>query len=150
MEIYRFKNQNVDEFVVGFAAAAVVSARFVVRQTQTFMLGSKCIYCYKYFSLPIELTRSFNERLKTESDVENEFDLPPVDEIPLEQAEKHPNVAETGIASVYNVSGWDENEARKAFSMTNIQYSYGGSDNWVNGKKRSLNILTILMALILR
>ncbi|EXX51603.1 hypothetical protein RirG_260490 [Rhizophagus irregularis DAOM 197198w] len=50
-------------------------------------LGSKCIYCYKYFSLPIELTRSFNERLKTESDVENEFDLPPVDEIPLEQAE---------------------------------------------------------------
>ncbi|UZO00097.1 uncharacterized protein OCT59_001351 [Rhizophagus irregularis] len=29
MEIYRFKNQNVDEFVVGFAAAAVVSARFV-------------------------------------------------------------------------------------------------------------------------
>lgn len=50
-------------------------------------LGSKCIYFYKYFSLPIELTRSFNERLQTESDVENEFDLPPVDEIPLEQAE---------------------------------------------------------------
>uniref|UniRef100_U9TGN4 Uncharacterized protein n=1 Tax=Rhizophagus irregularis (strain DAOM 181602 / DAOM 197198 / MUCL 43194) TaxID=747089 RepID=U9TGN4_RHIID len=31
MEIYRFKNQNVDEFVVGFAAAAVVSARFVAK-----------------------------------------------------------------------------------------------------------------------
>jgi hypothetical protein len=25
------------------------------------------------------------------------------------------------------VSGWDENEAREAFSMTNIQYSYGGN-----------------------
>ncbi|CAB4373667.1 unnamed protein product [Rhizophagus irregularis] len=33
------------------------------------------------------LILSFNERLQTESDVENEFDLPPVDEIPLEQAE---------------------------------------------------------------
>ena len=25
------------------------------------------------------------------------------------------------------MSGWDENEAREAFSMTNIQYSYGGN-----------------------
>ncbi len=36
-------------------------------------------------------------------------------------------MSETGFASVYNASGWDENEAREAFSMTNIQYSYGGS-----------------------
>lgn len=28
---------------------------------------------------------------------------------------------------MYNVSGWEENEAREAFSMTNIQYSYGGT-----------------------
>ena len=38
-------------------------------------------------------------------------------------------MSETGFASVYNVSGWDEDEARKAFSMTNIQYSYGGNGN---------------------
>jgi len=31
------------------------------------------------------------------------------------------------------VSGWDENEAREAFSMTNIQYSYGG-----NGTTRTI------------
>ncbi|GBC27218.1 hypothetical protein GLOIN_2v1763409 [Rhizophagus irregularis DAOM 181602=DAOM 197198] len=41
--------------------------------------------------------------------------------------QEYPNTSETGFASVYNVSGWDEEEARKAFSMTNIQYSYGGS-----------------------
>ena len=28
---------------------------------------------------------------------------------------------------MYNISGWDEDEVRKAFSMTNIQYSYGGN-----------------------
>ena len=31
------------------------------------------------------------------------------------------------------MSGWDENEAREAFSMTNIQYSYGG-----NGTTRTI------------
>ncbi|CAB4426822.1 unnamed protein product [Rhizophagus irregularis] len=41
--------------------------------------------------------------------------------------QEYPNTSETGFASIYNVSGWDENEARKAFSMTNIQYSYGGN-----------------------
>ena len=40
--------------------------------------------------------------------------------------QKYPNTSETDFASVYNVSGWDEDEARQAFSMTNIQYSYGG------------------------
>jgi hypothetical protein len=41
--------------------------------------------------------------------------------------QEYPNTSETGFASVYNVTGWDEDEARKAFSITNIQYSYGGS-----------------------
>ncbi|RGB22286.1 hypothetical protein C1646_776352 [Rhizophagus diaphanus] len=40
--------------------------------------------------------------------------------------QEYPNTSETGFASVYNVSGWDEDEMRKAFSMTNIQYSYRG------------------------
>ncbi|CAB4414123.1 unnamed protein product [Rhizophagus irregularis] len=39
----------------------------------------------------------------------------------------NPNTSETGFASIYNVSGWDENEAQKAFAMNNIQYSYGGN-----------------------
>ncbi|RGB25231.1 hypothetical protein C1646_675744 [Rhizophagus diaphanus] len=34
------------------------------------------------------------------------------------------NTSESRFASVYNVSGWDEREARKAFALTNIQYSY--------------------------
>ncbi|CAG8662781.1 5294_t:CDS:2 [Funneliformis caledonium] len=41
--------------------------------------------------------------------------------------QEYPNISETSFASVYNVSGWDEDEAQKAFSMTNIQYSYGGN-----------------------
>ena len=52
-------------------------------------LGSKCIYCYEYLSSSIDkLTRSFNERLQMESNIENEFDLPSADDISLEQAEK--------------------------------------------------------------
>ncbi|CAB5373292.1 unnamed protein product [Rhizophagus irregularis] len=52
-------------------------------------LGSKCIYCYEYLSSSIDkLTRSFNERLQMESDIENEFDIPSSDDISLEQAEK--------------------------------------------------------------
>lgn len=52
-------------------------------------LGSKCIYCYEYLSSSIDkLTRSFNERLQIESDIENEFDIPSSDDISLEQAEK--------------------------------------------------------------
>lgn len=41
--------------------------------------------------------------------------------------QEYPNTSETGFASVYNVSGWEEKDARQAFSMKNIQYSYGGS-----------------------
>ena len=41
--------------------------------------------------------------------------------------QEYPHTSNTGFASVYNVSGWDVDEARKAFAMTNIQYSYGGS-----------------------
>ncbi|CAB5188576.1 unnamed protein product [Rhizophagus irregularis] len=41
--------------------------------------------------------------------------------------QEYPNTSETGFASIFNVSGWDENEARKAFALTNIQYSYGGN-----------------------
>lgn len=41
--------------------------------------------------------------------------------------QEYPNTSETGFASIYNVSGWDENEAQKAFAMNNIQYSYGGN-----------------------
>ena len=41
--------------------------------------------------------------------------------------QEYPNTSETGFASIYNVSGWDEKEAREAFAMTNIQYSYGGN-----------------------
>ncbi|RHZ78932.1 hypothetical protein Glove_154g37 [Diversispora epigaea] len=39
--------------------------------------------------------------------------------------QEYPNSLETGFASVYNVSGWDETDAKEAFSMKNIQYSYG-------------------------
>uniref|UniRef100_U9T548 Uncharacterized protein n=1 Tax=Rhizophagus irregularis (strain DAOM 181602 / DAOM 197198 / MUCL 43194) TaxID=747089 RepID=U9T548_RHIID len=41
--------------------------------------------------------------------------------------QEYPNTSETGFASVYNVLGWKQSEAREAFSMTNIQYSYGGT-----------------------
>ncbi|CAB4381019.1 unnamed protein product [Rhizophagus irregularis] len=41
--------------------------------------------------------------------------------------QEYPNTSETGFASIFNVSGWDEDEARKAFALTNIQYSYGGN-----------------------
>lgn len=47
--------------------------------------------------------------------------------------QEYPNTSETGFASVYNVSGWEEKEAREVFAMTNIQYSYGG-----NGTIRSV------------
>ncbi|GES91263.1 hypothetical protein GLOIN_2v1763409 [Rhizophagus clarus] len=38
--------------------------------------------------------------------------------------QEYPNTSETGFASIYNISGWDESEAKEAFSLTNIQYSY--------------------------
>ncbi|RHZ58579.1 hypothetical protein Glove_372g161 [Diversispora epigaea] len=41
--------------------------------------------------------------------------------------QEYPNLSETGFASVYNVSGWDENNVKEAFFMKNIQYSYGGN-----------------------
>ncbi|RHZ69720.1 hypothetical protein Glove_279g56 [Diversispora epigaea] len=41
--------------------------------------------------------------------------------------QEYPNSLETGFASVYNVSGWDETDAKETFSMKNIQYSYRGN-----------------------
>ncbi|RGB21550.1 hypothetical protein C1646_777739 [Rhizophagus diaphanus] len=41
--------------------------------------------------------------------------------------QEYPNTSETGFASIFNISGWDEDEERKAFALTNIQYSYGGN-----------------------
>ena len=41
--------------------------------------------------------------------------------------QEYPNTSENGFASVYNVSGWDEKEAREAYAMSNIQYSYGSN-----------------------
>ena len=52
-------------------------------------IRSKCIYCLEYLSSSVdELTKSFNERLHLESDIENELDSPPDDDISLEQAER--------------------------------------------------------------
>ena len=52
-------------------------------------MGSKCIYCFEYLSDSIdELTKSFNERLQMELDIENEFDSPSDDDVSLEQAER--------------------------------------------------------------
>ena len=52
-------------------------------------IGLKCIYCFEYLSSFIdELTKSFNECLHLESDIENELDSSFDDDISLEQAER--------------------------------------------------------------
>ena len=48
--------------------------------------------------------------------------------------QEYPNTSEAGFASIYNVSGWDQDEARKVFGMNNIQYSYGGNGTIRNVK----------------
>src|SRR5688500_13803016 len=48
--------------------------------------------------------------------------------------QEYSRTSNTGCASIYNISGWDADETRKVFAMTNIQYSYGSS-----GTTRSVN-----------
>ncbi|CAG8674024.1 1947_t:CDS:2, partial [Paraglomus brasilianum] len=38
---------------------------------------------------------------------------------------EYPQTSETGVATVYDVSAWEPEEARKAFALKNIQYSIG-------------------------
>ncbi|CAG8568722.1 21798_t:CDS:2, partial [Racocetra persica] len=42
---------------------------------------------------------------------------------------EYPKTSLTGVASIYNVSGWDPNEAKQAFGIANIQYSYRNPGN---------------------
>ncbi|CAG8844710.1 20751_t:CDS:2, partial [Gigaspora margarita] len=39
--------------------------------------------------------------------------------------QEYPKTSSTGVASVYNVSGWKPDDAKKAFGIANLQYSYG-------------------------
>ena len=41
--------------------------------------------------------------------------------------QEYPNTLENRFASIYNVLGWDEKEAREAYAMSNIQYLYEGN-----------------------
>ncbi|RIB07531.1 hypothetical protein C2G38_2214135 [Gigaspora rosea] len=38
--------------------------------------------------------------------------------------QEYPKTSSTGVASVYNVSGWKPDDAKKAFGIANLQYSY--------------------------
>lgn len=39
--------------------------------------------------------------------------------------QEYPCTHENGFASVYNISGWDLEDAKKTFGLRNIQYSVG-------------------------
>uniref|UniRef100_U9T7Y7 Uncharacterized protein n=1 Tax=Rhizophagus irregularis (strain DAOM 181602 / DAOM 197198 / MUCL 43194) TaxID=747089 RepID=U9T7Y7_RHIID len=96
-----FSLETLEEFLEkwkGRPALSILTSNYIYREKnykklinkyKNNGLGSKCIYCYEYLSSSIDkLTRSFNERLQIESDIENEFDIPSSDDISLEQAEK--------------------------------------------------------------
>ena len=42
---------------------------------------------------------------------------------------EYPQTSETGVVTVYDVSAWEPEEARKAFALKNIQYSIGDPGN---------------------
>ncbi|RIB27576.1 hypothetical protein C2G38_2240053 [Gigaspora rosea] len=43
--------------------------------------------------------------------------------------QEYPKTSLTGVASIYNVSGWEPDDAKKAFGISNIQYAYGDPGN---------------------
>ncbi|CAG8480736.1 15891_t:CDS:2 [Cetraspora pellucida] len=43
--------------------------------------------------------------------------------------QEYPKTSLTGVASIYNVSGWKPEEAKKVFGLSNIQYAYGNPEN---------------------
>ncbi|RIB03196.1 hypothetical protein C2G38_2049457 [Gigaspora rosea] len=49
--------------------------------------------------------------------------------------QEYPKTSSTGVASVCNISGWDINDAKKAFRISNIQYAYGDPRNIRSIKK---------------
>ncbi|RIB03521.1 hypothetical protein C2G38_2224820 [Gigaspora rosea] len=49
--------------------------------------------------------------------------------------ENKDETSSTGVASVCNISGWDINDAKKAFRISNIQYAYGDPRNIRSIKK---------------
>ena len=38
---------------------------------------------------------------------------------------EYPKTSEIGVATIYNVAGWEDNEAKKVFKLRNVQYSLG-------------------------
>ncbi|CAG8843781.1 34031_t:CDS:2, partial [Racocetra persica] len=38
--------------------------------------------------------------------------------------QEYPKTSETGVASIYNVSGWKPDDAKNTFRISNIQYAY--------------------------
>ncbi|CAG8444559.1 2547_t:CDS:2, partial [Scutellospora calospora] len=51
------------------------------------------------------------------------------DNILVENLEDKVETSLTGIASIYNVSSWKPEEAKKVFGLSNIQYAYGDLEN---------------------
>ncbi|CAG8649329.1 10773_t:CDS:10 [Gigaspora margarita] len=49
--------------------------------------------------------------------------------------QEYPKTSSIGVASVYNISGWDINDAKKTFGISNIQYAYGDPGNIRSIKK---------------
>ncbi|RIB09088.1 hypothetical protein C2G38_297663 [Gigaspora rosea] len=49
--------------------------------------------------------------------------------------QEYPKTSPTGVASIYNVSGWEPDKAKKAFGIVNLQYSYGNPGNIQSIKK---------------
>ncbi|CAG8726418.1 36306_t:CDS:2, partial [Racocetra persica] len=43
--------------------------------------------------------------------------------------QEYPKTSLTGVASIYNVSGWESDDATKAFRISNIQYAYSDPGN---------------------
>ncbi|CAG8727792.1 25004_t:CDS:2, partial [Racocetra persica] len=38
--------------------------------------------------------------------------------------QEYSKTSETGVASIYNISGWKPDDAKNAFGISNIQYAY--------------------------
>ncbi|CAG8833423.1 24318_t:CDS:2, partial [Gigaspora margarita] len=43
--------------------------------------------------------------------------------------QKYPKTLSTGVASIYNISGWKPDKVKKAFGIANLQYSYRNPRN---------------------
>ncbi|RHZ89109.1 hypothetical protein Glove_19g437 [Diversispora epigaea] len=127
-------------------------------------IGLKCQYCFEYLSVSIdELSHSFNEQLKMNIDIENEFDqmhiLSSEDDNSLDQAEiiKENNDIDKELADKIAELLPEIKAIVKMYKPADLATAYGKAKAYEQGKmnlndtqKRPLNLKAQVLSLVTR